>query len=106
MPSVGFEPKIPVFERAKTFHALYRAATVIGMLDLVTANEPLSAAGLHGHRILKTTTGTTHINIKLQYSYLDPQCNIKNEKSITHIHFPKGINLSTVNISSGVTICI
>jgi hypothetical protein len=30
MPRVGFEPKIPVFERAKTVHALDRAATVIG----------------------------------------------------------------------------
>jgi hypothetical protein len=27
---VGFEPTIPEFERAKTFHALDRAATVIG----------------------------------------------------------------------------
>jgi hypothetical protein len=26
----GFEPTIPVFERAKVFHALDRAATVIG----------------------------------------------------------------------------
>jgi hypothetical protein len=30
MPRVGFEPMIPVFERAKTVHALDRAATVIG----------------------------------------------------------------------------
>jgi hypothetical protein len=30
MPSVRFEPTIPVFERAKTVHALDRAATVIG----------------------------------------------------------------------------
>jgi hypothetical protein len=31
MPQVGFEHTIPIFERAKTFHALDRAATVIGM---------------------------------------------------------------------------
>jgi hypothetical protein len=31
MPSVGLEPTIPAFERAKTVHALDRAATVIGM---------------------------------------------------------------------------
>jgi hypothetical protein len=31
MPSVGFEPMIPVFEPAKTVHALGRAATVIGL---------------------------------------------------------------------------
>jgi hypothetical protein len=30
MPPVGFETTIPVFERAKTVHALDRAATVIG----------------------------------------------------------------------------
>jgi hypothetical protein len=30
MPQVGFELTIPVFERAKTIHALDRAATVIG----------------------------------------------------------------------------
>jgi hypothetical protein len=33
MPRVGFEPAIPVFERAKTFHALGRAATLIGGVD-------------------------------------------------------------------------
>jgi hypothetical protein len=30
MPRVGFEPTIPVIERAKTVHALDRAVTVIG----------------------------------------------------------------------------
>jgi hypothetical protein len=31
MPRVGFEPRMPAFERAKTFHALDSAATVIGL---------------------------------------------------------------------------
>jgi hypothetical protein len=31
MPGVGFETTIPVFERAKTYHALNRVATVIGL---------------------------------------------------------------------------
>jgi hypothetical protein len=31
MARMGFEPTIPVFERAKTVHALDRAATVIGL---------------------------------------------------------------------------
>jgi hypothetical protein len=31
MPLVGFEPTIPVVERAKTVHALDHAATVIGL---------------------------------------------------------------------------
>jgi hypothetical protein len=30
MPSVGFEPPIPAFVRAKTVYALDRATTVIG----------------------------------------------------------------------------
>jgi hypothetical protein len=30
MPLVGFEPTIPVFERAKTFHASDQEATVPG----------------------------------------------------------------------------
>jgi hypothetical protein len=34
MPWVGFEPTIPVFQRAKTFHASDRAATVIGQRPL------------------------------------------------------------------------
>jgi hypothetical protein len=29
MPRVGFKPTIPVFERAKTIHALDRAATIV-----------------------------------------------------------------------------
>jgi hypothetical protein len=33
MPLVGFEPTIPVFERAKTVHVLDRAATVIGIFE-------------------------------------------------------------------------
>jgi hypothetical protein len=36
MPRVGFEPTIPVFEREKIFHALDRAATVIGKFKIMT----------------------------------------------------------------------
>jgi hypothetical protein len=32
MPRVGFESMTPVFERAKTVHALDSAATVIGII--------------------------------------------------------------------------
>jgi hypothetical protein len=49
MPLAGFKLTIPVFKRAKTFHALDRAATVTGNLsyynrfknrsDLVTLQE-------------------------------------------------------------------
>jgi hypothetical protein len=33
MPRAGFKPKIQVFERAKTVHALDLAATVIGQIN-------------------------------------------------------------------------
>jgi hypothetical protein len=36
MPWVGFEPTIPVFERATTVHAFDRAATVIGSISVYT----------------------------------------------------------------------
>jgi hypothetical protein len=35
MPSVDFEPTILAFERAKTAHALDRAATVIGFIVVI-----------------------------------------------------------------------
>jgi hypothetical protein len=37
MPRVGFEHRIPVFEREKTVHALDRAATVVGVQILWSA---------------------------------------------------------------------
>jgi hypothetical protein len=39
MPLVGFEPMAPVFERAKTVHALDRVATVIGFSFIRTSKE-------------------------------------------------------------------
>jgi hypothetical protein len=47
MPRVGFEPTIPVFERAKTVHALDRAAVVIGNApyrDVETDKNPTSSS--------------------------------------------------------------
>jgi hypothetical protein len=38
MPLAGFEPTIPVFKRAKTFHALDRAATVTGMYHVYSVS--------------------------------------------------------------------
>jgi hypothetical protein len=40
MPHVGIEPMIPVFERAKTVHALDRAATVIEVDRTYTKQNP------------------------------------------------------------------
>jgi hypothetical protein len=46
MPRLGFEPTNPVFKRAKTVHALHRAATVIGLLlRLMTENTGVQRSG-------------------------------------------------------------
>jgi hypothetical protein len=43
MPWVGFEPTIPVSERAKTVHALDGSATVTGLFQFTTTySAPLS----------------------------------------------------------------
>jgi hypothetical protein len=39
MPEVAFEPMIPLFERAKTFHALDRAAIMIDKCRLSSVQE-------------------------------------------------------------------
>jgi hypothetical protein len=52
MPRVGFELTIPLFERAKTVHALDRAATVIGSLNN-HSRENLSTQLVNSYRQLK-----------------------------------------------------
>jgi hypothetical protein len=53
MPQVGFEHTIPEFERAKTVHALDRAATVIGsgnhILHLYKENKSISTEKKYTH---------------------------------------------------------
>jgi hypothetical protein len=41
LTSVGFEPTIPVFERAKTVYALDRAATVMGSMKVHRSQKTL-----------------------------------------------------------------
>jgi hypothetical protein len=43
MPCVGFEPTITASERAKTFHALDRAATVTGSVSPITNPNSVSS---------------------------------------------------------------
>jgi hypothetical protein len=37
MPGVGFEPTFPMFQLAKTVHALEREANVVGIHDIKTS---------------------------------------------------------------------
>jgi hypothetical protein len=47
MLRIGLEPTTPVFERAKTVYALYRAATVIGK------GKGIPVAGHQAHRVVR-----------------------------------------------------
>jgi hypothetical protein len=51
MPQVGFEPAIPVFERAKTFYALNRATTVI-VIVRITISEIILIYGTQKFLVL------------------------------------------------------
>jgi hypothetical protein len=44
MPRAGFEPTIPVFERAKTVHALDRTVTRIGMKSTLPISNILASS--------------------------------------------------------------
>jgi hypothetical protein len=59
MPLVGFETTIPVSERAKTFHALDRAATVTAIAynssTSYMALQPIWGLGLLFMRFLNLT---------------------------------------------------
>jgi hypothetical protein len=53
---MGFELTIPVFERAKTFHALDRAATVIGISHVFFFPKfLLTGKHIHGQQKEKVT---------------------------------------------------
>jgi hypothetical protein len=45
MSRVGLEPAISVFKRAKTFHALDRTATVVGLEGLGQLKDPVTSSG-------------------------------------------------------------
>jgi tRNA A37 N6-isopentenylltransferase MiaA len=83
MPRVEFESTTPVFERAKTVHALDRAATVIGgtmsyviilVFSLSGQGKATKSIGQHSH--LKEQLLIQDIsNSKREYQSLD--CNIR-----------------------------
>jgi hypothetical protein len=57
MPQVGFEPTIPLFERAKTVHALDRTTTVIGVEFF--SLDKLVQSGVFSHGVRLSPLGTT-----------------------------------------------
>jgi hypothetical protein len=58
MPQVEFEPKISVFQWAKTSHALDRAAAVIGKYRLLQVNKRTEKIFIRSAH--DTIRGTTH----------------------------------------------
>jgi hypothetical protein len=65
MPEVGFEPTIPVLERAKAVHALDRAATVISFFVCDHCSENVQNARLNTCDI---TSSETHVKVGVNYS--------------------------------------
>jgi hypothetical protein len=61
MPLMGFEPTIPVFERAKTVHTLDRTATVIGPCILVGAQKYFWRAHCQYFRVDTDDGGNTFL---------------------------------------------
>jgi hypothetical protein len=65
MPQVGFEPMIPVFERAKTVHAT--VATVIGSrvykwsINAVTTSNPVYSHKLNRNNMNNDSGKSEHI---------------------------------------------
>jgi hypothetical protein len=63
---VGYEPTIPAFERAKTFHASDHAATVIGQINtyvkinkhniILSSNIQVNMRGMVGFKVLTVVT--------------------------------------------------
>jgi glutamate mutase epsilon subunit len=60
MPWVEFEPMIPVFERAKTVHALDLAAIVIGTYSIHLHKEYIAEHA-------KTNSATKSYNIQVEH---------------------------------------
>jgi hypothetical protein len=84
MPRVEFEPTIPVLERAKMVHALYRAATVIGKKEI---NNPYQNSAVV-ERDFDPRQLLTFIVLTLLQIY-----------NIASIYYKKYIFLLTVNFS-------
>jgi hypothetical protein len=64
MPQAGFELMIPVFERAKTVHALDRAATVIGRsTGIPHTNLPIVKE--HFKNLSRINTAAIHTDLSL-----------------------------------------
>jgi hypothetical protein len=70
MPWVASEPTIPVFERAKTVHALDCAATVIGITDhIITLNCELKWCKLRSSKYSSLSWNQNLINQEVALRY-------------------------------------
>jgi hypothetical protein len=71
MPRMGFEPTIPVFERAKTVHASDRAATVIGHMStsvLTNISNPNISQNLFKDGVSNNKPRVDNLNKILNFS--------------------------------------
>jgi hypothetical protein len=65
MPLAGFEPTIPVFKRAKAFHALDRAATMTGSIFLYVQPNRNQAASDYGEHSVPIECQTRWLKVSL-----------------------------------------
>jgi hypothetical protein len=77
MPYVGFETTIPVFEGAKEFHVLDRAATVIGHRDNTSVNYDFKFCTQWAIRSFQLFTSWPTIHSPLFFNWYVDNANIK-----------------------------
>jgi hypothetical protein len=68
MPRMGFEPTISVFERAKTVHALDRAATVIVKLENTTSGKCRCYFGFTFPQFSQIARNITQVDVLFELS--------------------------------------
>jgi hypothetical protein len=100
MPQVRFEPTIPVFERAKTVHALDHAATVIDSFLIPALKMCFHCKCWHVYQWLKTGYGL--VNRFVRYSQV---VSTSNYNTVTDFHNTNHSTLifSVVNTTSFYT---
>jgi hypothetical protein len=79
MPQIGFEPTIPMFEWAKTVHALDRAAIVIGEKNITVGIKEVQQEGSYWIDVSQDEVrclGNVNVETALEIGLLRHNCKI------------------------------
>jgi uncharacterized membrane protein len=92
MPRVWFKPTTPVFERVKTVHALARAATVIGLILIITKRKlwfPVSCHSqplpTHSRTIQELPVSFMKTGIHMKGAYMRGKTPFLNRFIVSHV---------------------